>query len=227
MAIQLGFDLPVRTARGRDDFLVAPCNAMAVAMIENWQNWPGSKMVLTGPEGAGKTHLTHVWADAAQAQIISARALVAADVPALARGCVAVEDVPEIAGNVDAQTALFHLHNLALAEGHSLLMTGPGAVAHWGITLPDLESRLRGTLEAAIDAPDDALLSALLVKLLADRQLMPPADMIPYLLLRMDRSFAAANRIVESLDRESLARKRPVTRALAALVLDKLETDAR
>ena len=147
--------------------------------------------------------------------------------PALARGCVAVEDVPEIAGNADAQTALFHLHNLALAEGHSLLMTGPGAVAHWGITLPDLESRLRGTLEAAIDAPDDALLSALLVKLLADRQLMPPADMIPYLLLRMDRSFAAANRIVESLDRESLARKRPVTRALAALVLDKLETDAR
>ncbi|MDG1170674.1 MAG: chromosomal replication initiator DnaA [Sulfitobacter sp.] len=227
MAIQLGFDLPVRTARGRDDFLVAPCNAMAVAMIENWQNWPGSKMVLTGPEGAGKTHLTHVWADAAQAQIISASALVAADVPALARGCVAVEDVPEIAGNADAQTALFHLHNLALAEGHSLLMTGPGAVAHWGITLPDLESRLRGTLEAAIDAPDDALLSALLVKLLADRQLMPPADMIPYLLLRMDRSFAAANRIVESLDRESLARKRPVTRALAALVLDKLETDAR
>jgi len=227
MAIQLGFDLPVRTARGRDDFLVAPCNAIAVAMIENWQNWPGSKMVLTGPEGAGKTHLTHVWADAAQAQIISASALVAADVPALARGCVAVEDVPEIAGNADAQTALFHLHNLALAEGHSLLMTGPGAVAHWGITLPDLESRLRGTLEAAIDAPDDALLSALLVKLLADRQLMPPADMIPYLLLRMDRSFAAANRIVESLDRESLARKRPVTRALAALVLDKLETDAR
>lgn len=227
MAMQLGFDLPVRTARGRDDFLVAPCNAMAVAMIENWQNWPGSKMVLTGPEGAGKTHLTHVWADAAQAQIISARALIAADVPALARGCVAVEDVPEIAGNADAQTALFHLHNLALAEGHSLLLTGTGAVAHWGITLPDLESRLRGTLEAAIDAPDDALLSALLVKLLADRQLMPPADMIPYLLLRMDRSFAAANRIVESLDRESLARKRPVTRALAALVLDKLETDAR
>ena len=75
MAIQLGFDLPVRTARGRDDFLVAPCNAIAVAMIENWQNWPGSKMVLTGPEGAGKTHLTHVWADAAQAQIISASAL--------------------------------------------------------------------------------------------------------------------------------------------------------
>ena len=122
---------------------------------------------------------------------------------------------------------LFHLHNLVLADGHSLLLTGTGAVAHWGITLPDLDSRLRGTLEAAIDAPDDALLSAVLVKLLADRQLMPPPDLIPYLLARMDRSFAEANRIVDLLDRTSLARKRPVTRALAAVVLDNHGADAR
>ncbi|MEH6741423.1 MAG: chromosomal replication initiator DnaA, partial [Sulfitobacter sp.] len=107
------------------------------------------------------------------------------------------------------------------------LLTGTGAVAHWGITLPDLDSRMRGALEASIDAPDDALLSAVLVKLLADRQLMPPPDVIPYLLKRMDRSFAAANRIVAELDRESLARKRPITRALAALVLDKDDTAAR
>ena len=224
MATQLGLDLPIRTARGRDDFLVAPSNAMAVAMIENWRNWTSAKMVLTGPQGAGKTHLTHVWADAAGAEIIAARDLATADVPALARASVAVEDVPQIAGDAEGQTALFHLHNLVLADGHSLLLTGTGAVAHWGITLPDLDSRLRGTLEAAIDAPDDALLSAVLVKLLADRQL---PDLIPYLLARMDRSFAEANRIVDLLDRTSLARKRPVTRALAAVVLDNHGADAR
>jgi chromosomal replication initiation ATPase DnaA len=56
---------------------------------------------------------------------------------------------------------------------------------------------------------------------------MPPPDVIPYLLKRMDRSFAAANHIVSQLDRESLARKRPITRALAALVLDKDDTAAR
>ncbi|MBB3993517.1 chromosomal replication initiation ATPase DnaA [Sulfitobacter undariae] len=225
--MQLGLDLPVRTARGRDDFLVAPSNAMAVAMIENWRNWTSAKMVLSGPEGAGKTHLTHVWAQAAEAQIIAAVDLSVDDVPELARRAIAVEDVPEIAGNADAQTALFHLHNMVLAEGHSLLLTGTGPVAHWGITLPDLESRLRGTLEATIDSPDDALLSAVFVKLLADRQLMPPPDMIPYLLNRMDRSFAEANRIVTLLDRESLARKRPVTRALAAVVLDKDAVETR
>lgn len=227
MAMQLGFDLPLRTARGRNDFLVAPSNAMAVAMIENWRNWSGGKLVLSGPEGAGKTHLTHVWAQAAQARIIAARDLDAADVPGLAQMAIAVEDVPQIATDAAAQTALFHLHNLVLAEGHSLLLTGCGTVARWGLTLPDLKSRLQGALEASIDAPDDALLSAVLVKVLADRQLVPPPDLIPYLLSRMDRSFAAANRLVAALDRESLARRRPITRALAAQVLDNCNEDAR
>ena len=223
MATQLGFDLPVRTARGRDDFLIAPSNAMAVAMIENWRNWTGAKMVLSGPEGAGKTHLTHVWAQAAGAKIISASALKVDDVPALAHTSIAVEDVDRIAGDADAQTALFHLHNMVLAEGHTLLLTGTGAVGHWGLELPDLVSRLQGALEATIDAPDDALLSVVLVKLLADRQMMPPPDLISYLLKRMDRSFAEANRIVRALDRMSIARKRPITRALAAQVLDNSE----
>lgn len=220
MAVQLGFDLPVRTARGRDDFLVAPSNAMAVAMIENWRNWSGAKMVLSGPIGAGKTHLTHVWAEAAQATIINTKDLRSDDVPTLAQTSVAVEDVPHISGNADAQTALFHLHNMVLAEGHTLLLTGTGTVVHWGLQLPDLVSRLQGALETSIDAPDDALLSAVLVKLLADRQLMPPPDVIPYLLKRMDRSFADANRIVAALDQQSLALKRPITRALAGQVLD-------
>jgi chromosomal replication initiation ATPase DnaA len=219
MATQLGLDLPVRTARGRNDFLVAPSNAMAVAMIENWRNWSGAKMVLSGPIGAGKTHLTHVWADAAGARIINARDLREEDVPQLAQNATAVEDVHAIASLPAAQNALFHLHNLVLAEGHTLLLTGTGPVAHWGLELPDLVSRLQGALEATIDAPDDALLAAVLVKLLADRQLTPPPDLIPYLLKRMDRSFAEARRIVRALDVESIARKRPITRALAADVL--------
>ena len=46
MAVQLGLDLPVRTALGRDDFMIAPSNAVAVAMIDNWRAWPLAKLVL-------------------------------------------------------------------------------------------------------------------------------------------------------------------------------------
>jgi hypothetical protein len=62
MAEQLVFDLPVRPAMGRDDFFVTGSNAAALAQVDGWRDWPFGKLVLVGPEGAGKTHLAHVWA---------------------------------------------------------------------------------------------------------------------------------------------------------------------
>ena len=226
MAEQLGFDLPSRTALERDAFFVAPSNAVALAMIDTWPAWAGGKLVLCGPEGAGKTHLAHVWAGVSGATIVSAIDLARDDVPSLAQNHIVVEDLPEIAGNTAAETALFHLHNLTLAEGHNLLLTGAAPVASWGLHLPDLMSRLQGTTAVAVEAPDDALLSALLVKLLADRQLTPKPALIAYLVKRMDRSFAGAIDLVARLDAASLARKKPITTALAAHVLDNTGPDA-
>ncbi|HEY9022278.1 DnaA/Hda family protein [Seohaeicola sp. SP36] len=218
---QLSFDLPVRAALGREDFFVAPANAMAVALIEGWRDWPGRKLVLEGPKGAGKTHLAHVWAQAAGARIVEARALAGADIPDLASGPVAVEDVPLIAGDTAAENALFHLHNLTLAEGHSLLLTADRPAAHWGLTLPDLASRMQGTQATRLEAPDDRLLTALLAKLFADRQLIPTPDTIPYLVTRMDRSFDSARQLVAALDAAALAQGRPINRKLAADVMER------
>ena len=218
---QLSFDLPVRAALGREDFFVAPANAMAVALIEGWRDWPGRKLVLEGPKGAGKTHLAHVWAQAAGARIVEARALAGADIPDLASGPVAVEDVPLIAGDTAAENALFHLHNLTLAEGHSLLLTADRPAAQWGLTLPDLASRMQGTQATRLEAPDDRLLTALLAKLFADRQLIPTPDTIPYLVTRMDRSFDSARQLVAALDAAALAQGRPINRKLAADVMER------
>lgn len=221
MSRQLGLALPSDTTLERDAFFAAPSNALALALIEGWTQWAGRKLVLTGPAGSGKTHLTHVWAQLADARIIAATDLTEANIPDLAQCSIAVEDIPEIASDETAQIALFHLHNLVLSEGHSILLTGTGAVQHWGLSLPDLVSRLQGATAAALAPPDDALLSLVLVKLLADRQLTPKPDLIPYLLPRMDRSFASAIEMVDRLDAASLALKRPITRSLAVQVLDK------
>ncbi|MBN2758922.1 MAG: chromosomal replication initiator DnaA, partial [Rhodobacteraceae bacterium] len=67
--------------------------------------------------------------------------------------------------------------------------------------------------------PDDALLAAVLEKLFADRQVTIPDTLIPYLLPRMERSLAAAQALVARLDREALARGRPIGRSLAAELL--------
>jgi len=220
MATQLGLDLPARTALGRDDFMVAPSNAIALSMIDRSCTWPLYKLVLSGPEGSGKTHLTHVWAAARQARIIAAHALTPDMVDDLATGPVAIEDVPDIRTDDVAQTALFHLHNLLQSAQMPLLMTGAPAPSHWRMSLPDLQSRIDAAGHAALEAPDDSLLAAVLGKLFNDRQVTPRPDVIPYLVTHMERSFDAAGLIVAALDSASLARKKPVTRSLAAELLD-------
>ncbi|MEI4197620.1 chromosomal replication initiator DnaA [Roseovarius sp. E0-M6] len=220
MPKQLSFDLPARPAMGRDAFFVSSSNANAVAMIESWASWPARKLILRGPEGAGKTHLAHVWAALSGARIVTASEIETADIPDLARTPVAVEDIWQIAGQPDAERALFHLHNLVLAEGHSLLFTTRDAVPLAGIGLPDLASRLEGTPEVRIEAPDDALLASVLMKLFSDRQLRPTPETIPYLVPRISRSFSALPALVQQLDEMSLATGRPINRKLAAQALD-------
>jgi chromosomal replication initiation ATPase DnaA len=67
--------------------------------------------------------------------------------------------------------------------------------------------------------PDDALLSAVLVKLFADRQLAVGEGVIAYLLPRIERSLAGARGVVAELDKAALSRGRAVTKQLAAEIL--------
>jgi chromosomal replication initiation ATPase DnaA len=220
MARQLAFDLPVVAARGRGDFFVSPANRIALASIEAWRAWPGGKLILTGPEGSGKSHLAQVWAGLAEAELVRASDLARRDIRMLAGQNLCVEDADRIAGSPRAEQALFHLHNLALAEGHSLLITARMPPSRWRLALPDLDSRMQATPVAGLEPPDDALLAAVLVKLFDDRQLAVKPPLIAFLVARMDRSLAGARALVERIDRAALAENRALTRALAARVLD-------
>lgn len=219
MPIQLPLDLPTRTALGREDYFVSTSNAIALASIENWQNWPSKKLVLTGHEGSGKTHLAHVWASSCGASIINAKDLPHVDISALATKNFAVEDAQHIAGNSMMEEALFHVHNLVLAEGNHLLLTATNAPSRWDLSLPDLRSRMEGTSVTSLEEPDDALLAAMLTKQFADRQLMPTPEAITYLLRNMERSAAEVVRVVAQMDRRALAQGRKITRKLALEVL--------
>ena len=215
MTRQLTFDLPAPAALTRADFFVSPSNALALQTVEGWADWPGRKLLLVGPEGAGKTHLAQIWAAMAGAVILRAADLAETDLGALAGQRVAVEDADRIG---PAETALFHLHNLVTGSG-ALLLTAATPPRDWGLTLPDLASRMQAAAIARLDAPDDALLSAVLIKLFADRQIAVPANLIPYLVSRMPRSIGAARALVTALDAHALALGRPITRQLAAEVL--------
>jgi len=220
-ARQLVFDLGLAPALDRADFVAAAPNRLALATVESWPNWPGPAVLLTGPEGSGKSHLAAIWAALSGAKAVRADDLAAEDVPALlARGALVVEDLP---GSGLDEPALFHALNLAREQGASMLLTARRPPAAWGLHLPDLKSRLLALPSCEIGAPDDALLRLVLVKLLADRQLVPDIGVVDYLVARMERSLEAARGLVELLDRLSLERRRPLSRALAGEALASLE----
>ncbi|MFZ0097855.1 MAG: DnaA/Hda family protein [Gemmobacter sp.] len=219
MTAQLAFDLPARASLRREDYFVSPANALALATLDAG-GWPQGKMMLVGPEGAGKTHLAHIWASGSGAELMAAVSLAQADIDARSRGPLVVEDADRVAGDLRLETALFHLHNLLAERRLPLLMTASAPPRDWGLVLPDLASRMQASAITRIEAPDDGLLSAVLVKLFADRQITVPPTLIPWLVARMDRSLAAARGVVGRLDALALARGVPVSRQLAAEVLD-------
>lgn len=217
--IPLDLDLATRPAMDRSDFLVSGSNETALAMLDSWRDWPGGRLALIGPEGAGKTHLTQVWVAETGAARIDAAALTEVAAPNLAaNGAVAVEDADR-AREPAGERALFHLLNHAAAEGCAVLLTGRAAPSRWSVGLPDLASRLQAIAVAQIDPPDDALLAAVLAKNFFDRQLRISETLIRYLVPRMERSFAAAREIAERLDRAALASGSPIGRKLAAEAL--------
>ena len=220
---QLPLDLACEPALGRDDFLVGPSNAAAIDLIDRWPDWPAPVVVIVGPPGSGKSHLAAIWQARSGARIIEATALSEPDAAALpAGGAVAVENIETAALD---EVALFHLLNAARERGASVLLTSRLSPAARAFRLADLASRLRAAAPAELHEPDEELLRRLMVKLVADRQLTVEPAVVDYIVVRMERSLEAANRIAGELDRTALAAGRRITRAIAAEVLKRFEEE--
>jgi chromosomal replication initiation ATPase DnaA len=219
MARQLTLDLGHRPALGRDDFLVTPSNAAAVALVDQWPDWLAQAAVIAGPKGSGKTHLLEVWRQMSGAPKCAAIDITVATIPVLlAQGLLAVEQV-DLQG-VDEVT-LFHLLNHARQTGTQMLFTATQWPPNF-ISLPDLATRLQTLPSATILQPDDMLLRGVIVKHFSDRQIAVDEALVSYLVTRMPRSLDTAQRLVARLDQLALERGSSMNRSLAAHVLDEI-----
>lgn len=201
---QLVLPLENSPALGREDFLVAPGNAQAVEMIDRWPDWPAPAVLLHGPAASGKSHLAAIWATRAKAGMLDAMALDALP----PTGPLVVENIDTLTPHREA--GLFTL----MERGAPLLLTAHAPAAAWRLTLPDLKSRAAALLSFGLWAPDEALLTALAVKLFADRQLQVPEAAVHHMLAALDRTPGAVRGFIAALDQRALSEKRPINLGL-------------
>ncbi len=174
--------------------------------------------MLCGPPGSGKSHLAVIWSEASEAIFLN---------PSDLSATVGHGSGPFVAEGADSaeldQTGLFHLINAVRGAGSTLLLTARRFPSAWGVTLPDLASRLKAATLVEIGEPDDELLSGVLTKLFADRQVEVDPAVVQFLVRRMERSLSTASAIVDRLDRVAMERKSPITRALASELITAMD----
>lgn len=178
----------------RDEaFLITPSNAAAARLLEHWGKWPVRAALLTGPRRSGRTLLSRIFAAKTGATVI---------------------DGADRADEAD----LFHAWNMA-QDGKPLLLVADAAPPEWAVALPDLRSRIGITPHAAIEAPDDPLVRALLERLFTRRGVDARPDLIDWLSTRIERSHLAVERAVDLLDQGAMERRRRLTIPLARATL--------
>lgn len=192
---QQALPLVYRPRLDEADFIVSDANRDAVQWLADPARWPMPRCLLLGPSASGKSHLAAVFAARQPATVIG-------DADAISDGEV-----------------LFHAWNAATPE-RPLLMTATRLPRFWAQQLPDFASRIAATPQVRLGDPDDPLIAAVLAKGFADRGLRVGGDVIAWLVLRIERSFAAANEVVARLDALALAERRDITVPLARALLE-------
>lgn len=177
-----------------DAFIVSPSNARAAHLLDHWGAWPVMCALLIGPRKSGRSLLARIFAAKSGGTVVDD-----------------AERAPE--------EHLFHAWNRAQAARRPLLIVADAAPPAWAVTLPDLRSRLAASVIAQIDAPDDALVRALLAEQLTRRALDARPDLIDWLAPRLERSHLAVLRAVDALDQEVLETRKRLTVPLARTTL--------
>jgi hypothetical protein len=186
--------------------VIGDANAHVIEALQEPARWPFHVAVLTGPPRAGKSLLGR-WA----------QGLAGADNLDLIDDAEAMDE-----------TELFHRWNAVQQggsrEGGALLLVVNTDAEHggWRIGLPDLASRIGGSLQLEIGAPDDAMAGELIHAHAEQRGLSLPEGAADYLVPRTTRSFAAIEALVAAIDRISLERQTPATMSVWRAALEAL-----
>jgi len=173
-----------------------------------------------GISGAGKSHCLQAVCHAATEQQLQAAYLPMREIKTMPVAAlegmeqldiVCIDDIDVIAGDRDWETAIFNLYNRIRDNSGYLLVSASSRVEELGLTLKDLQSRLVWGLVFRIESLDDAALAKALQNRAKARGMELSGDVAAYILKRSSRDTNVLFKLLEKLDRESLAAQRKLT----------------
>jgi len=195
-------------------------NAATLAAVEQLARVPGTGwLYLCGPLGSGRSHLLMAACQAAVEAGRTVQYLPLAslrDKAAAIRGVagsefLALDDLGTIAGDREAEHALFDVYNRAKAEGAALLFAAEALPSQLGLGLPDLRSRLGACQQALLKPLDDEERRAVLKQQAASRGIELDDTVLDWLFARYARDLGALLDLLDRLDQASLAAQRRIT----------------
>jgi DnaA family protein len=219
MSVQLPLALRWPAQQRFETFVVGD-NAAAVALVQQAGVDNSTWVLVSGAAGSGKTHLLIAVCAAAGGHGRNAQYLSLAKLPG-DRGAairsfggsdlLALDDVDSIAGDRDAEHALFDLYNRCKVEKSTLLFSASKPPAQIGLGLPDLISRLSACAQATLRPLDDAARREAVRQRAQARGLALDETVLDWLFAHTQRDLGSLSALIERLDRESLAAKRRIT----------------
>ncbi len=202
--------------------IVSESNQDAWTRLQSWREWPGRVMALSGPVGAGKSHMALAWAELARAGVCwpQDRAM---DVFERFGGRLVLDDADRYPDEPHLALLLDAARN---RPGAAVLLVGRDPPAQWRPGLKDLYSRFAAMPVLELREPDDDLLAGVLERLCRARFIKLTEKAATYLVRHMERSFAAAHAVADAIDRMHVRGARPVSIGLAARALRSLGGEA-
>ena len=225
---QLVLGLSLKEALEKEDFFISSSNLDAVTQLGNTDKWPSGVLLLVGPKGSGKTHLSAVWSQEHKAKIVKLEAITPEMEKGIGHDVVCIEDIDTIE-KVEKQKkpkleeGIFHLINSIGGRGGKLLMSSRKMPNALSIGLKDLVSRLQSFGNTIIKEPDDSLVMALLLKYFNDRQIFIKHSNLDYIASRVNRTYSSIYQFVNYIDHKSLVLNTKVTRPFIDAALRQME----
>jgi chromosomal replication initiation ATPase DnaA len=197
--------LPVRWSLSyeADEYVVTDCNRHAFDWLEKWPFRIRENFAcLVGDRGAGKTHLSGIWAKRVGADVFNAKSGIfekwfhmSSEVSS--NKYYVLDDADLISDDI----LLFYIYNTIKEHDAYLLLTSKTPPIKWDITLPDVRSRFVTINVLRIQNPDEDAIQGIIKQMLRQRGLVKiPYNAIDYIAKNVERSYESISYWIQEID---------------------------